>query len=262
MSDILEARRGAAAVQVHPLGATVLSYRPQSDEDALWVSPNATFHDGTAIRGGIPICWPWFAKDRPGPSHGFARTLRWTPLDAPDGAIRLELVDTPATHVLWPHAFRLQLEVRLTDRLVVTLTHENRSNATVLCTGALHSYLRVDDLRSARILGLNGMVYRDRVVQERGEQEGPLSIDGELDRIYSCEGPVALMDGARVVRVEGNTGTVVVWNPGPQLARSKPDLGEGLHERFVCVETAVTGAEVAEIAPGATYTLQTSIHCP
>lgn len=267
MSDILEARAGDAVVRVHPLGATVLSYRPGKDaSDVLWVSPNASYIEGSAIRGGIPVCWPWFSKDRPGPNHGIVRTRQWTPLDAPEGQVRMELVDDGSTRAIWPHPFRLQLDVALSPpprpKLTVTLTHHNRADSTILCTGALHTYLRVDDLGSVRVLGLNGMTYRDKVAQERGEQEGLLSFDGELDRIYTCGGPVVLNDGARVVRVEGNTNTVVVWNPGPDIAGAKADIGEGGHTGFVCVETAVTGAEVAEIAPGASYTLQTTIHEP
>ncbi len=263
MSDILEARTGDAVVRVHRLGATILSYQPGADaSDVLWVSPHATFTEGSSIRGGIPVCWPWFSKDRPGPNHGIARTRMWTPLDAPEGQVRMELVDDGSTRAIWPHPFRLQLDVVLTDRLEVTLTHHNRADSTILCTGALHTYLRVDDLGSARVLGLNGMTYRDKVAQERGEQSGPLSFGGEVDRIYTCSGPAVLNDGARVVRVEGNTNTVVVWNPGPDIARTKADIGEGGHTGFVCVETAVTGAEVAEIAPGSVYTLKTTIHQP
>ncbi|MCB9674883.1 MAG: D-hexose-6-phosphate mutarotase [Alphaproteobacteria bacterium] len=259
MSDIVEASADGATVRVHRLGATVLSY-VRGGRDLLWVSPNATYLAGAAIRGGIPVCWPWFANDRPGTAHGFARTRLWTPLDAPEGCVRMELREDDGTLAQWPHPFRLELTVRVGRALTVTLRHENLSTAEVVCTGALHTYLRVDDLGSARVHGLDGAGYRDKVLQERSVQSGPLAIDREIDRIYAVADPVELHDGRRIVRVEHSGATVVVWNPGPEVAAAKADLGEGAHARFVCVEAAVTGEEVATIAPGAAFELDTTLY--
>ncbi|MEZ4317752.1 MAG: D-hexose-6-phosphate mutarotase [Myxococcota bacterium] len=258
MTEVFELRDDRATVRVHRIGATVLSYVEDGDE-LLWVSPNAVYAPGTAIRGGIPVCWPWFAGDRPGPAHGIARTREWALVDGPPDALTFELTDMSArAGDVWPHPFRMGLTVALGDALTVTLRYENRADTPVDCTGALHSYLRVSDLANARVHGLDGAPYLDKVLGAEAIQRGPLAIDREIDRIHRTRARVHLEDGPRRVRVDRSSGTAVVWNPGPAAA-AKPDLGPGTHLQFVCIEAAVTGGEVAHVPPGDAFELVTRI---
>lgn len=257
---VVEHARGTA--RVSPIGATVLGFKPAEGPELLWVSPKARFEVGAAIRGGIPVCWPWFANEGGPPAHGVARTRLWSVAAARSDADATELVfaleDDASTRAVWPHRFRFLLTVRVGDALTVSLSHENLDAAAVRCTGALHAYFAVSDARRSSVTGLEGPFF-DKVAGVAGTQVGPARFDGETDRVFACgPGALTLRDGERAVRLtRGGSRTAVLWNPGPAKAAAMDDLRTA--EGFVCVEAANAGSDAVTIPPGGTHSLSLSI---
>ncbi|MDX1565160.1 MAG: D-hexose-6-phosphate mutarotase [Phycisphaeraceae bacterium] len=266
----LQSPGGVATLTTH--GAHVLSYQPSDGEPVLWLSEASRLEPGEPIRGGIPVCWPWFADetdDPDRPMHGLARTAMWrmvaTEADAETTVVRLRLTDSPATHKHWPHAFAFELTVNLSDHLSVRLTHRNRDTKAVRCTGALHSYFAVDRIDRVRIAGLEKVTYLDKLDSRREKtHSGPLTIDGPTDRIYQNPPPSCLLhDGAnRTLQIESEgSRTTVVWNPWEQKARAMPDFEASGYRRMVCVETACCADDVVALPPDAEHTLATTLTC-
>jgi glucose-6-phosphate 1-epimerase len=260
-----------ATARISLYGGQVLAYRPRDTAaDLLFVSEQAFYQPGKAIRGGVPVCWPWFGPDPQAlgrPAHGFARTRRWDlrqTMVLPGGETRLllGLNDMAETRALWPHAFNLTLTITVGATLTLALTTHNTGNAPFTVTQALHSYCAVGDIAQTRVQGLDGCAYTDKAAGAGSavkRQTGDVTVAAEVDRIYSGVPPsMTLMDGAlaRTLRItsEGSH-TAVVWNPWAALAAGMTDLPDHAYLRFVCVETANAGGEVITLAPGDAHTL-------
>jgi glucose-6-phosphate 1-epimerase len=264
-----EVDNGAARARVSLHGGQVLSYRlAGARQDLLFLSPRAQYRDGKAIRGGIPVCWPWFGPDPEGrgrPSHGVARTRMWQVLEtsgAPEESTRITLGLTPddAVRALWEPAFELRLVVTVGAELALEPVTRNRGNEGFRVTQALHTYFLVGDVRCAEVLGLDGLEYLDKVEGgARRCQSGSVTIEGEVDRVYLGVGPrLTVRDPAlgRQIRIESDgSATAVVWNPWERGAREMADLEDDDYRRMLCVETANAGEEVVEVPPGGQWTL-------
>jgi glucose-6-phosphate 1-epimerase len=244
---------GDARAEIRRHGAHVTSWTTPDGEEQLYLSGRSALRDGAAIRGGVPIIFPQFSTFGPLPRHGFARTRAW---DA-DGDGRFRLRDDEATRAIWPHAFDATYTVDVADRaLRLALTIANTGAESFEFTAALHTYLRVADLRDVTIDGLGGVRYRDQTAAgaERVD-EGSLRFAGEVDRVYlDVPGAVRLRDGARTVDVSAiGFPDVVVWNPGERLAATIADLDPDGWRRFVCIEAAAIARPV-RLAPNASWT--------
>ncbi len=244
-----------AEIYLH--GAHVASWQPAGGGEALYLSPRARFGEGEAIRGGIPVIFPQFADRGPLPKHGFARTQPWTWLEREGSATQavLELRDSADTRALWPYAFRARLAVALEARsLALAFSVENTGAAPFAFTAALHTYLRVADVRQAALRGLEGVTYRDRGAQTQQPDPSPvLTVTGETDRLYLDAPPAVEVEGGaggRRFAVE-KTGFAdwVVWNPWQALSAALPDLPDSGFLEMLCVEAAQAGTPVA-LAPG------------
>ena len=243
---------------VLPYGAHVTSWVTPDGAEQLFLSARSAHAPGKAIRGGVPVIFPQFSDRGPLPKHGFARTHPWAAARrAPNEAV-LALRDDAATRALWPHAFAAELTVTVeADALRVALAVENTGDAPLAFTGALHTYLRVDDVADVRVDGLRGVRYQDATAGrvERRDDEASLRFAGEVDRVYlDVPNDVTVREPgrARVVSAEGFP-DVVVWNPGETLARTLADLEPDGWRRFVCIEAAAVARPV-EVAPGARWT--------
>lgn len=255
---VLQAADGARA-EVYLHGAHVTSWTPAgADRDALFLSANADFGDGKAIRGGIPVIFPQFAAEGPLPKHGFARDRAWRLVagERPDQAL-FELADTPETRAIWNHAFRAELRVTVSGAaLEVALTVQNTGDTPFSFTAALHTYLRVDDIARTVLRGLRGTRIRDKVAGgDRVEEADELRIAGEVDRVYLDAPPsLEMVDGERRMTIQSNGfPDTVVWNPGAALAARLADLEPGGERRMLCVEAAAVGTPV-HLEPGARWT--------
>ena len=247
--------------RVHAVGATVLSWVPDGGRDVLWCSPLARLEAGTAIRGGIPVCWPWFARDPAfpdGPSHGLVRTRRWAfdgQEEAGDAVVaRWSLAyDGPAFV-----PFRVELTVTLAEQLTVALTHHDLGGDGASCRGALHAYLAADARRSV-VRGLGPAQAFDKVAGRDRTLSDPLAVEPPLDLVVRSQGLAVLDDGTRRIEVHRRDAPdVVVWNPG---AARPGDVPVGGEHGFVCVEAAAV-AEPWVVPPGGRRTLGLQLRRP
>ncbi len=258
-----------ACISVH--GGQVLAFRPSGvAQDLLFVSTQATHQHGKAIRGGVPVCWPWFGPDPKGlgrPSHGFARNRLWQwrhAVDLPDGRTQVDLVlrDSAETRARWPHAFELSLTVTVGASLGLALTTRNTGGAPFEITQALHSYFAVGDIARTAVTGLDGCAYIDKATGAGGvrqRQTGDLVVNAEVDRIYTgVPAELCIVDPtlSRTIRIRSEgCRTAVVWNPWATLAAGMADLADDEYRRFLCVETANAADDAITLPPGAEHRL-------
>lgn len=242
-------------VRVYPYGAHAAAWTDPAGQEILFLSRRSRFEPGAAIRGGVPVVFPQFADRGPLPKHGFARVVPWEPVGESADTVTLRLADTLETRALWPHNFRAELRISLDRALTLTLRVLNTGDAPLEFTAALHTYLRVGDVRRATLEGLRGTRYLDKVEggEPRMEEHAALTVAGEVDRVYlDAPARLRLRDEAlgRVVEVEqeGFPDTVV-WNPWVEKARALEDLADEEYLEMLCVEAAAVGAPV-RLEPG------------
>jgi glucose-6-phosphate 1-epimerase len=267
----------SCSATIYLQGAHVTDWQPAGGEPVLFLSERSAFAPGKAIRGGIPICFPWFGgrgDGGPGPSHGFARISPWELAfaalmpDAGDGD-RLQL-----TFVLGPNdvsrslgfdAFRVACEVMLGRTLTMRLTVANLGTAPLRFEEALHTYLQVADVRHAPVAGLEGAEYLDK--RDGGKRkhapDGPLQLTEFSDRVFPASTQSVAIDDVghgRVIHLEKqNSSTTVVWNPWPEGSASLADLGPEDWPHFLCVEAANTATDAIVLEPGAAHTMSLTI---
>jgi glucose-6-phosphate 1-epimerase len=244
-------------------GAQVLEFKAQGQEPLLWVSPKAFFIPGKAIRGGVPVCWPWFGPSRTDaklPQHGFARVQPWAMLSASSDAdgqvgLSLGLEDSPETRRVWPFKFQLRLDLVFGSGLSVTLTAKNTDSQPWPWQAAFHPYLKVENLPACRLRGLQGLQFRNNPLPDlQPQNEEFLVLDHAVDRVYfQSPDQAQLQDGSgrtlMTFAKQGGSATVV-WTPGPSPAKSPEDLPMESWKDFVCVE-ALTAFEQPLLPPGA-----------
>lgn len=254
-----------ASIALH--GAHVLSYTPQGAKPILWLSKEAIFKDGKAIRGGIPVCWPWFANhpSEPNyPAHGVARTSSWTVIDTAPASLTLELQADETTRQHFPHNFVLRLQATLSDTLEVKLSIHNPGPDAFTYTGALHTYFAVSHIDRARVEGLDGRPYIDSIDgKSRKTQSGPIHFKEEVDRIYlETEDDCLVCDEGwdRTIRIEkeGSRSTVV-WNPWIAKAQRMADFGDQEYQEMLCVETTNAADDAMAVPPGQVHRVQLTL---
>lgn len=258
-------------------GAHLMSWRPKDQaEPVVWLSPVATFAPGKSIRGGAPVCWPWFgphATESGWPGHGFARTVPWE-LSAtaalPDGStsIGLTLMPTEATRAQWPHEARLALKVSVGSCLRIELTTHNPGPQALVLGEALHTYLGISDIGAVEVQGLDACEYVDKVAgAARKVQRGAVRFAGEVDRVYlNTSGDCVIVDPGLKRRIEiAKTGSraTVVWTPWVEKADKMGDFGpgragQGGWREMVCVESANALDNVVTVPAGGSHTLSVS----
>jgi len=237
----------SAAIAIQ--GAHVTSWKRANGEEMLFVSENSPLVPGQPIRGGIPVIFPQFAALGPLPGHGLLRTATWDVAEVsrdPSGAVfaLFRTRDTEEMRAAWPHPFRASLRVTLEEALSTALTIENTGQEPFPFHAALHTYLRVGDLRQVTVAGLEGARYQDRTAKsvERRERRRPVAIKGEMDRIYMARPDrLRIRDESRqrtILLDRAGFNDVVLWNPGEEKARTKSGLAEGEYLTMLAVESA------------------------
>jgi glucose-6-phosphate 1-epimerase len=257
-----------ATALISLLGGQILSYKRINDaDDMLFLSQKSLYEDGKAIRGGIPVCWPWFGPDPKGlhrPNHGFVRNHFWSVASVTstttETTINLLFSQAHKAESTWKQPFSLVLEFTIGETLGLKLTTHNLDNKPFAITQAFHTYFNVGDISKVRVLGLEGCTYYDKLDQgKKKTQQGIVTIIEAVDRIYEdVDNHVALIDTSLYRRVEidsENCKTGVVWNP---WTKTMPDLMPDDYQRFVCVETGNIAFDLIQIPPGGEHTLSTS----
>ncbi|HEU5193276.1 MAG TPA: D-hexose-6-phosphate mutarotase [Methylomirabilota bacterium] len=263
--------RGEAELYLQ--GAHVTRWQPRGGAPVLFVASRAVYATGKAIRGGVPLIFPWFgvhATDKDKPMHGFARSRAWrvTATDArPDGSVTVELGldDDEATRALWPHPFRARYRVTVGETLGLALEVVNTGLAPFTFEAALHTYLAVADVRATDVRGLEQTAYIDKVdnfTRKRHSAE-PLRLTGETDRVFlGTRAACAVEDPGlrRRLRVDKTgSASTVVWNPWAAKCAAMADMGPDDWRSMICVETANAADDAVTVAPGATHVMTATL---
>ncbi|MCW5601431.1 D-hexose-6-phosphate mutarotase [Nitrosomonas sp.] len=265
----IRASNAKANALISVYAGQVLAYRPAGKaEDLMFLSEKAYYQAGKAIKGGVPICWPWFGPDPEGkgrPAHGFVRNRMWDVVDTAvtingETRIVLGLTDTPETRLIWPHAFVLRLEINIGEKLDLALVTRNSGDQPFTITQAFHTYFGVGDIHQTSVSGLEGKSYIDKV--DGGQQKlqsGMVTINAEVDRIYlDVANELIIHDAARKrnVRITSQgSRSAVVWNPWAKIASEMADLQDDDYLRLLCVETTNAASDVVTIQPGSEFRL-------
>jgi len=261
--DCLDIENRHASARIALLGAQVLSFTPRSDgRDRLFVSRSACLDGSKPVRGGIPVCWPWFGAHPSGsplPAHGYVRTRQWRLLDSGDhdNHTRLVLEPVDANGAGFAGTATLRLEILVGETLSLQLTTRNSGTQDFAFGAALHTYFSVADVRRSTLQGLQGSYTDKNLDWARGTTAQPYRFAAATDRIH--------LHAAPLLRIEQDSGTVttlhcaghdsiVVWNPWAGCSRQFSDLGEDDWPRMLCVETALTQGCV--LGGGQSHTLE------
>lgn len=249
-------------------GAHVLSIRPTGEPDLLWMSDTSEFEQGKAIRGGIPICFPWFgphATDSKKPQHGFARLSLWEVKSAQqvkNGSTELVLTlkDNEETMKLWPFLFEAELTVVAGAAFTISLQIKNTGQQTFTYTDALHTYFNISDLTNLQIEGLAGTSWYNGVGTETTvQQEEVLTIAAEENRRYinhETDCVITDLGYQRKINVSKNGSKVtVVWNPYKETAKNIGDMPDDGYKTFICVEAANAYIDAVILEPGQLHTI-------
>ena len=247
---------GGDRVVVAQHGAQVLSW-VAAGRERLYLSPHSVMDGQAAIRGGIPVCFPQFNQRGELPKHGFARNVSWTVtpprLDADAAHLVLSLRDSAHTRRWWDQAFEALLLIALTPGgLQVDLAVRNTDTKALNFTGALHTYLAVDDVAQARLLGLGGQAEWDAVADRHGTAASELRFVGEFDRVYSAAAAgYEVQDGPHTLVIEQDPdwAHTVVWNPGAAKCSTLTDMPPEGWQHMLCVEAAQVYTPIT-IEPG------------
>ncbi|HEX6888701.1 MAG TPA: D-hexose-6-phosphate mutarotase [Candidatus Nanopelagicales bacterium] len=263
---VLRVATPAVTAELALQGAHLTAWTPAGQERVLWTSQHSAFAPRQPIRGGIPVCFPWFG---PGPTaeaglHGFARTTPWRVTAASetlDGVqLTLTLTDAEvADRAAWPHPFTASLQLSIGQSLGVALAVTNTGPAPVTYAQALHTYLAVGDVRQVQVHGLADLPYLDRLGPgAQPPASEPLRIGGETDRIYPQPGTIQVADpvlGRMITVTSTGSADAVVWNPWVAKAAAMADFGDAEWPELLCVETANVLDHAITLEPGATATM-------
>jgi glucose-6-phosphate 1-epimerase len=258
-----------ATVALH--GAQVLTWAPTDHPPVLYVSPKAKMTPGTPLRGGIPICWPWFGEhpeDSSKPAHGIARTRFWElvsgTLDGKLATLVFKLVPDQETKKLFPHDFELTATIRIADKLRVKLKMKNTGQEAYKVSCALHTYLSLGDIDRIQLEGVKGSHYVDKLAEDDVPiyQEKNLQVKGEVDRVYQSMSSVLIRDLDRYRSVfvdKAGSRSTVIWNPWKEKSKTIKDLPDKAYKEFICVECANAGTDKPTLAPNGSHTIETVV---
>ena len=254
-------------------GGQILSFKPHDKKEILFVSSLSKFEEGQAIRGGIPLCFPWFGPrpDAPSlPKHGFARLMNWTVKSVQqlvDGAssLILSLTDNAQSRQWWPYAFDSEIEFIIGKELTVKWHIQNNDTKPFTYTNALHTYFNIGDINKITVSGLENKPYLEEIRSEEpfaGEQHA-ITVKREVDRIYSDTTDSCTINDEtmhrRITIDKSGSHSTVVWNPWSEVAAGMKDLGNQDYLHFICVETANVLHNAIMLEPNASQVMSLRI---
>lgn len=275
-------RHRGAQLLIAEQGAQLLSYQRDDGPPLIWLSDQVDYRRGQGLRGGVPVCWPWFGALQRNPAevraqyrgaggapfHGLARTLDWRLEDVREEgeALSIEFVfDTrEQPQADWPHAAELRLRIRLDQRLHLRLTSHNHGDRPLYLSQALHSYFAVSDIRQAQVEGLHGCRYIETLEDWQARlQQGPVTFGGETDRVYlGVPSQISVRDPGwrrRIHLMSSGSHSAVVWNPWIDKSRFLSQFADDAWTGMLCIETANVLDDHVELAPGAAHCLAVSL---
>ena len=260
-----------ASGEMYLHGAHVTAWRPTGGQEALFLSPRSLYHDGKAIRGGVPVCFPWFGDkaDNPqAPAHGFVRTKGWHlgSIEKRGDAMTVTMFTESSnnTQKWWPYDFRLTHRVTFGMELMLELIVTNTGSVPFTFEEALHAYYRVGDATKATVSGLNGTKYLDKTDSFREKtQKGDVLIQSETDRVYLDTVETLQLNDPDLQRridvAKENSRTTVVWNPWFEKSRALADLGDGQWKWMLCIEVTNVGNFAVQLQPREQHTMRARV---
>ena len=274
-------RTAHAELLVAQQGAQVLRYQPHGQQPVIWLSDEAGYKKGQSVRGGVPVCWPWFGDlarnpetiqtlhaGAPAPAHGAARGLDWQlqGIDSEDEAVTLTFTFRPTVDALpnLPKGVQLSLAIRLDQRLTLTLTTLNGSDQPLPFSQALHTYFAVSDIHQAQIEGLQDTRYIETLEDwQQRQQQGAVSFTGETDRIYlDIPAELSIVDPQwqrRIHLASSGSRSAVVWNPWIAKAQRLSQFAADAWTGMLCIETANVLDDIVTLAPGAQHSMAVTL---
>jgi len=267
---LVATRMGSAEIYLY--GAQVTSWKPAGFDEVLFVSEKSHWERGKAIRGGIPVCFPWFRgkpDDPQAPTHGFVRTKEWRleEIGRDDGETVSVVLSTDSdgeSRRWWPYEFRLEYEIRIGQSLELKLKMLNTGSSELQFQGALHTYFRVGDVMGARVQGLDGVRYLDNRDDNHAQvQQGELVLSKQTDNAYlDATGEVAILDsalGRKLVTEKSGSVSTIVWNPWSDGAAKLADFGDDEWRGMLCVEGGNVLGQALTLGTGATHPMSISL---
>jgi glucose-6-phosphate 1-epimerase len=275
-------RYGTGELLISQQGAQILSYQEDHQPPLIWLSEQAAYRRGQGVRGGVPICWPWFGnlqrnpqavqamhlQPDAAPAHGLVRNLDWQlqGIDSHDDGIHLDFVFNSATQPLpdWPHTAELRLRIRLDERLHIQLSSRNLGDTPLAISQALHSYFAVSDIRQVEVEGLHGCRYIETLENwQQRQQDGLLQFRGETDRIYlDTPAQLSILDRAwqRRIHLSSNgSNSAVLWNPWIDKAQRLSQFAADAWQGMLCIEHANVMDDSRVLAAGEHHQLDLSL---
>lgn len=266
--EVIEIENEFAKASITTYGACVLSYVPQQQKDLLWVSNQSVYDGSKPVRGGIPVCWPWFGKALTSnlPAHGFVRNKVWQvekieQLDS--GVTRLQLTtkSDEQTKAMWPYKFELSLTIEVGRKLILSLTTVNCDSEVFTITEALHTYFNIGLPQGLRIEGLAESIHCNKLSENAlpEEQQGGVVLNPPMDSVFQhVKKELMLHDevNERAIRIRSrNANSAVVWNPGAEIVKGFSDIAAQGWKEFACVESGNVLDDFVTISPGSKHTL-------
>lgn len=270
--EFIDISNSLADAKIALQGGHVISWKPKLiKEDILWLSTNARYEKGRSIRGGSPICWPWFGDHPTDGSycvHGFARVAPWkieSSAQLKNGATKIVLKLNPTEKELKQLTYNYELELTITvgDTLYLNLKTTNLSSHPFTISEGYHTYFNVSDIGNIKITGLENSVYTDKFDNyNRGIEKGPIKFNGPFDRVYSNTSNDCYIEDDlfnRVITVKkSNSNSTVVWTPWGKKASEMGDMGaENEWRKMICLETANLLENSVVIYPGLSHSIST-----
>ena len=276
------ARVGTRELLISQQGAQVLSYQEDDQPPLIWLSEQAAYKRGQGVRGGVPVCWPWFGglqrnpqtvqamhlQPAAAPAHGLVRNLDWQlqGIDSRDDGVQIEFVYNSAAQPLtdWPHAAELRLSIRLDERLHIQLNSRNLGDTPLAISQALHSYFAVSDIRNVAVEGLHGCRYIETLEDwQQRQQDGLLQFSGETDRIYQgTPAQLSILDRAWQRRIQlhsSGSNSAVLWNPWIDKAQRLSQFAADAWPGMLCIEHANVLDDIRVLAAGEQHQLDLSL---
>ncbi len=266
--ETIKIENSNAVAKLSLQGAHLFHYEAKGKSPLLWLSDTSAFEIGQAIRGGVPICWPWFGAHKTNPSlpaHGFARTSLWefienSEIDEGTTQITMQLTHSDETLAIWPYKFNLRLIISVGETLALSLVTENLDENAFEITQALHTYFNVSSIDNASVKGLDQQHYFDALSRESKIQQGDIYFAEEVDRVYqNIRYPLTLVENEQVISIESEgSDSVIVWNPWIDKCARMSAMTEDAYKTMLCIESANALKDSRVIEPGQQHTLHTT----
>lgn len=275
-------RHDANELLISQQGAQILSYQQDDQPPLIWLGEQAAYKRGQGVRGGVPVCWPWFGnlqrnpqavqamhrQPDAAPAHGLVRSLDWQlqGIDQHADGVQLEFSYNSTTHPLndWTHAAELRLSIRLDERLHIQLSSRNLGDTPLAISQALHSYFAVSDIRHVAVEGLHGCRYIETLEDwQQRQQDGLLTFSGETDRIYlDTPAQLSILDHAWQRRIQLHSvgsNSAVLWNPWIDKAQRLSQFASDAWQGMLCIEHANVMDDIRVLNAGQQHQLNLSL---